>query len=537
MKQVKFLLIILIGGLLITSCNKKIESLQTDPNNPTSVPPSLILGTLLEDMSGNGNNGSLGNIDSWNDVHKWNQYFCGNYDYYGNNIYSWNNGSFDPYIVMQNEIQMEKEATVRGAATVNPYEAVGKFVKAYYYYNLTSLFGDVPQAQALQASTISTPAYTSQEQVFAYVLNVLDTANTHLATLIANNDNSLSSTQDIYYAGNLVKWQKAVNTFKLRVLIALSKKSSDANLNIAAQFAKIINNPTQYPIFTSQSDDLEFTYLSASYSSYGLTPSNFGSIGTRLNMAKTYVDALTTNNDPRVYITCDPAWKLVDSFKTTATDFKAFAGASTGEPLSTMYGNANYGIYSFINRYRYFTTFTGEPDVLVGYKEMCFNIAEAIERGWVSGNAETWYKTGINESMKFYGIDTTHTSFTAHFLPPGNTSAANTVAYPFTFSFSTFYAQPSVKLSATNATAINQIVLQKYIAMFQNSGYEAYYNWRRTGVPTFLTGSGVGNNNTIPLRYQYPLSEQQQNATNYKAALTAQGFSADDLNQTMWLIK
>jgi hypothetical protein len=92
-------------------------------------------------------------------------------------------------------------------------------------------------------------------------------------------------------------------------------------------------------------------------------------------------------------------------------------------------------------------------------------------------------------------------------------------------------------LSSTTATAINQIVLQKYIAMFQNSGYEAYYNWRRTGVPTFLTGSGVGNNNTIPLRYQYPLSEQQQNSTNYQAALTAQGFSTDDLNQTMWLLK
>ena len=328
-----------------------------------------------------------------------------------------------------------------------------------------------------------------------------------------------------------------VNTFKLRVLIALSNKSADADLNVASQFAKIFNNPTQYPTFTSQSDDFKFTYVSASYSSYGLTPSNFGSIGTRLNMAATYVSSLTANNDPRVFITCDPAWKLVDSFKTTATDYKAFAGASTGEPLSTMYGNANYGIYSYINRYRYFTTFVGEPDVLVGYKELCFNIAEAIERGWISGNAETWYKTGINESMKFYGIDTTQTNFTAHFLPPGNTSAANTVAYPFTFSFSTFYAQPSVMLSSSSATAINQIVLQKYIAMFQNSGYEGYYNWRRTGVPAFKGGSGVGNNGIVPKRWEYPVSEQVQNATNYKAALNAQGFTADDLNQTMWLVK
>ncbi len=34
---------------------------------------------------------------------------------------------------------------------VNPYEAVGRFINAYYYYNLTSMFGDVPLTDALQA--------------------------------------------------------------------------------------------------------------------------------------------------------------------------------------------------------------------------------------------------------------------------------------------------------------------------------------------------------------------------------------------------
>ena len=106
-----------------------------------------------------------------------------------------------------------------------------------------------------------------------------------------------------------------------------------------------------------------------------------------------------------------------------------------------------------------------------------------------------------------------------------------------TFDFGSYYAQPAVQLSATQATAINQIVLQKYIAMFENSGYEAYYNWRRIGVPAFQSGSGVGNNGVIPKRWAYPVSEQTQNATNWKAALSNQSFSADDLNQTVWLIK
>ena len=66
--------------------------------------------------------------------------------------------------------------------------------------------------------------------------------------------------------------------------------------------------------------------------------------------------------------------------------------------------NANLGKYSFINRKRYYQTYTAEPTAQVGYKELCFNIAEAINRGWITGNAETWYQNGIKSSLGFYGI-------------------------------------------------------------------------------------------------------------------------------------
>ncbi len=539
MKNLKYISIIILGAFLFASCQKKIEGLQSDPNNPTSVPPSLILGTVLTDISGNGSAGSLGGINSWNNVQQWNQYDCSNYDYYGNNIYSWTNGSFDPYLVMKNVDQMDKEVLVRGGAAINPYEAIGRFIKAYYFYNLTSLFGDVPLTQALQTQ-ISMPAYTPQEQVFQYVLNQLDTANTHLASLIVASDNSLAAGQDIYYAGNLSLWQKAVNSFKLRVLVSLSNKAADATLNVPAQFANIINNSKTYPIFTSQSDDLKFVFNPGganAYSLYPFNPSNFGSIAQRYNMAATYVSALTSLNDARVFVTCDPAWALVGADTANPAQYKYFVGASTGLSLGVMYPNASANDYSFINRYRYYSNFTGEPDVLVGYKEMLFNIAEAITRGWITGNAETFYKTGITESMKFYGIDVTQTAFTAYFLPPTKNSVTQVQPFPFTFDFNAYYAQPSVAFSSSSATAINQIVLQKYIVMFQNSGYEAYYNYRRTGVPAFEGGTGVGNNGIIPKRWAYPVSEQTQNTKNWKAALTNQSFSADDLNQTMWLIK
>jgi len=543
MKQIKYIFLITIGTWLMVSCKKQILEKQLDPNNPTSVPPGLILGTVLTDLSGTGSAGGLGGINSWGNVQAWNQYHCQNYDYYGNNIYSWTDGSFNPYLVIKNVLQMEKEATSRGASNVNPYEAVGRFIRAYYFYNATSLFGDVPLTEALQGSNNSKPAYTPQEQVFQYVLNELDTANADFTSLIASNDNSLSASQDIYYHGNLAAWQKLVNTFKLRVLVSVSNKASDAALNVPAQFASIIDNPANYPIFENQTDDFSFVFNpdgSNTYSTYPFNPSNYGSIAGRYNMAATYVGALTTLGDPRVFITCEPASALVLDDPNPA-QFKYFVGASTGESVQSMYGNASAGLYSFINRHRYYSNFTGEPNVLVGYKEMCFNIAEAIVRGWVTGknnvDAETWYKEGIATSMGFYGIDIKQSNFTAYFLPAGANSVTQAAPYPFTFNFSNYYNQPSVKLSSTASTAISQIVLQKYIACFENSGYEPYYNWRRTGVPAFQSGAGVGNNGVIPKRWAYPVSEQTQNKANWNAALSAQQYSADDLNQTMWLLK
>ncbi|MFX5710156.1 SusD/RagB family nutrient-binding outer membrane lipoprotein, partial [Acinetobacter baumannii] len=74
----------------------------------------------------------------------------------------------------------------------------------------------------------------------------------------------------------------------------------------------------------------------------------------------------------------------------------------------------------FINRKRYYSTYTAEPATQLGYVEMCFNIAEGINRGWVAGNAETWYQNGIKASLTFYNIPLSG-NFTAYFYRPGST--------------------------------------------------------------------------------------------------------------------
>ena len=75
------------------------------------------------------------------------------------------------------------------------------------------------------------------------------------------------------------------------------------------------------------------------------------------------------------------------------------------------------------------------------------------------------------------------------------------------------------------------------MAFFENSGRQAFYNFRRTGLPAFDIGQSNANNNQIPVRWAYPTSEYTTNEVNVKASLKTQFNGADTQNGTMWLIK
>src|SRR6185369_5797183 len=114
-----------------------------------------------------------------------------------------------------------------------------------------------------------------------------------------------------------------------------------------------------------------------------------------------------------------------------------------------------------------------------------------------------------------------------------------------TTSVATFFAQPSIQYKG-GAAGLTQILNQKYIAFWQNSNWEAFFNQRRTiaeglnqgqGVPVFSQGPGSGNGNKITIRWQYPRSEADANATNYAAAVQSQYGGVDDFNGKMWILQ
>jgi hypothetical protein len=256
-------------------------------------------------------------------------------------------------------------------------------------------------------------------------------------------------------------------------------------------------------------------------------------------MSSTYLGLLTQFQDPRTFIVAEPARYFVDVQGKNPIDFSSFAGADPGLDLGIMYAEAGAGKYSFLNRKYFFSTYTGEKSIQIGYAEMQFNIAEAINRGWISGDAEAYYTGGITSSIQSYGIPLTG-SFTAYFYRPGSTdvtNAANYDAYPVNFDFTTYYAQPAIKYAGNSADGLKQILQQKYLALFRHSGLESYFTYRRTGVPTFSTGPGTGNGNRIAMRFQYAGSERSANTSNYNAALQSQYSGNDDINGIMWILQ
>lgn len=514
-------------GLAAGGC-KSMDEQFPNPNLPTSdsaVPAAMLLPRVEFDLYSSGDGGPF------TQVQRWNQYTISNDSYYGGqNKYSWTNTN-SLYTVLKNVNQMDAQAVKQLGTKQNPYSALAKFFRAYIFVWQAQRVGDTPASQAGQGLANLTPAYDSQKAVYARSLAMLDTANTMLGGTLVG---AAQYSGDIFYqqgsTSALAQWRKVVNSYRLRVLISLSKRAADnADLQIPQQFAAIVNNPSQYPLLSSNADNWSFKFNSA-YNTYPHTPNDANN--QRQNAGAAYLSLTTATQDPRTFVTATPAPAQLAAGK-QASDFSAFVGSSPALGFSDLSLGSNRGQYSFTNAQRYYSSVQGpENYILLGYPELNFTIAEAINRGWVPGaSAATYYQQGINASLDFYGLAD------GQQLPISNV-AGNTVGTA-TIARSAFLNNAGVVYKGDNADGLEQILNQKYIAFFQNSGYEPFYNWRRTGFPrTFVsTGSGLNANGKIPRRWQYPVDEQTYNPDNYQAAIKSQFGGTDDLNQDTWLTK
>lgn len=479
----KFSIYILCAIFFTVSCTD-IEELQDDPNRATAVSPDLLL-TNIQTLAFNTvslNSALASRYLAFTDGVNENQY------------YNWQQASFANY---DNIKQVHKMIEESQNAESEVYAILGKFFNSYFITELTLVFGDVPYSQAIAVDEqIYAPVYDTQEEIFLKVLTDLKSASNELA---ANDELILG---DVIYNGDKLQWQKLINSYYLRVLLMLSNKTDVASLNVVGRFKEVVDNPSKYPLFSSNNDNGALTFVNIQNNRYPLFNNN--NLQTAYYLEESFVNKLKNLEDPRLFVFAE---KMPSASALDETDFNAYGGLYGSAVFSDNAAKAVAGNASRIAP-RYYNDPVNESSLLIGYAELQFILAEAVTKGWISGDASAYYTEGIKASMEFYGITNTDD----------------------------YLANPNVQLNATNP--IESIATQKHIALFLNTGWQMFYDQRRTGYPEFnVDGGGTLNEARIPKRWLYPTSESTNNPKNLEEAINRQFTTGDNINSQMWILK
>jgi len=493
MKMKRILYILLLAVLVFSSC-ANFDDMNTDPNNAVETHPKLLLTNVCWTAFGENSTSPLYatrcivQSDGEN----------------SEQFYKWNRGSFSYYSDLKDVNKLQEEAeNING----NGYVALAHFFRAWYFYKLTLTFGDIPYSEALKGESEGnyTPVYDTQESVFKGILAELKTAD----ELLSKEKDALSG--DIIFGGDLTGWRKTINAFRLKVLLTLSKRADDASSTIKADFASIVASG---PLMTSPSENAQLVYLDQEGNRYPMF--NSSSFGSGMYMDSTFIALLADKKDPRLFTFCTQTKNAQDK-GLVVNDFSSYDGGDPAAPYATVNSKAVAGNISKPHP-RFYSSATNEPQILMGYAEQEFILAEAIVRGWITGDASVHYEAGVRASFKFY-----------------ETYAKEYAAYLNESAATTYLSSDKVALKSglTTEQKIQRIVEQRYIPSFFQGMWTPFYEHLRTGYPAFRRQTGV----EVPKRWMYPLDEYNNNATNVQAALARQFSGQDRISNSSWWVK
>ncbi len=484
----KKILLILLTICICASCGN-LEEMNINPNSPTQTHPKLLLPNICMTAFKRQTDGMYA-------THKVVSADGENAEQY----YKWTRGSFGYYDNLRNVQKMGEEAERVNAPV---YTALTKFFKSYYFYELTMRFGDIPYSEALKGEYegIYEPVYDTQESVFAGILAELKEADEILAK-----DNSVID-GDIIYNGDGTKWRKLINSFRLRVLMSLSRRGTVSGTDVATEFRSIA---TGKPLMSNVADNGQLTYLDQQDNRYP----QFNASWSGLYIDNTFVQYMQERRDPRLFVFCTQTKNGKEAGK-ELNDFTSYEGGDPAAPYSETITKATEGNISRVNE-RFRTDAVCEPTMLMGYAELQQILAEAVVRGWIDGDAQTFYENGIRASFSFYA---TYAKDYSVYLDSNEADA--------------YLSNELVDLAqaANQEEKIERITMQKFLVGFFQGNWDTFYDQLRTGYPDLKRPSGV----EIPKRWMYPQAEYDNNSEHVSAAITSQfGNGNDKINLPTW---
>lgn len=422
---------------------------------------------------------------------------------------------------------------------------IARIMRAYIFQRLTDLHGDIPYSQAGQPADYPYPVYDEQEDIYYDLLNELDEAQ----SAISGGGTASMGDQELFYSGDLTKFRKFANSLMLRVAMRLTKVDpSTAKTYAAKAYANGVIEDTEDNCYLmhsggSFSNDSSEPYAKIYvYSDPGVAYIN-----------EVFMDVLQDTNDPRIPLFCciyptdyetageDPAVaeNAAPDLQRGLPGFFSMSSTSNYSILKSQYGEDGGGtlftsdMLDSSNDTYYKKTFsqpqrstfgdgTG-PTFVCTAAQTNLLLAEAAYRGYISGDAETFYNKGVTSAMEQFSV-----------YPSTNASALYS-----TYITSSAISQYLEDNPYDSANALEQINTQYWITCFFDE-YETYANIRRSGYPELefrgpLTPNWTSMNQYegFVRRFPYPDDELQINYDNYKEALSRLGVSSEsDFNDT-----
>jgi hypothetical protein len=472
----------------LAGCTKDFEQVNTNTNAPTEITQGLLLPDIQRDMMGEvlGSAWGIGNIVIQQTAKN---------QFVNEDRYLWGeiNGIWNTTYSKLRDVENFRKTAVANGEKSN--EAVALIMRAWMFSLITDAYGDVPYFEAIQGKDgVFYPKYDKQEDIYNAILSDLKTANDVIGTTIE------PLLGDLIYKGDLNNWKKLANSLRVRALLRISNKR-----DVSADLRAIVDNPAQYPVFTSNADHAVYSYLSNSPDQFPLYDARIGSFN-EFRAGKTLVDYLKSTTDPRINIFFRPTPASIG--KDTAIIRGIPNGLDDVTAQTYLGGQQNH---SQIGELYYEQSISSKgisiaKGVIMTFAELQFCLAEAAQKGLIGGSAETYYTNGINASYSFYGL----------------TPEAG------------FFTNPIIAYIGTNEEKLEKIGSQKWVSLYYQ-GLEAWFDWRRTGFPKLQPAVSNQNNGLIPVRFIYPIIEQALNAENRKVALDRQG--PDNINTKMWHLK
>ncbi|MDD2953246.1 MAG: SusD/RagB family nutrient-binding outer membrane lipoprotein [Parabacteroides sp.] len=505
MKRIKYIAINLL--LLSLGACTSFDDINTNPDTPNTVTPAMLATPLIINIESP--------IDDKHFVH----------DNFVSKQLLWGGGVEDYVYNYFGRIDFSKYASLTNARKMveladkdekNAYEGLALFIKSYHLFSYTMKVGDIPYSQILEGENNNLkPVFDTQEQVLAGIL-------TDLATSAELFSNASDFAGDPVFKGDVNKWLKTVNAFRLKILMALSSKEKVGNINVKETFAALYkqghllesNADNFCKIFSDKANQkYPFHYTVSKQANYGIVSS-------------VMVDFLKELKDYRLFYYAEPAKSKIDE-GVNPDAWEAYIGIDPSKTFTYVGTQYTAGEYSGLNR-RYSELPACEPYIFVGYAEQNFILAEAAIRGWIQSDASSFYSKGIEAAMLFTGDNTSGNDVYNH-------GRLITDEY-----IQSYLGQSSVKLSGNQEHQISQVIQQKYLASFMQLPWAAYYDYRRTGYPKLPINPESNLNSEkdkIPVRWMYPQTEYDFNTENVEAAVGRQYNGEDAVNSKMWILK